>query len=201
MGGHFALPVGYLVAIKTEIVQASSSWGKSFGPYLGVDRLPPYACPELEFWSLTGCSSAQVAKALMVLDTHFPEPKLSAFISDLQVVKTLLNEIDPDGRLFEILFCETLVLAEDSPPTYYQPVVLDKVKHACFYGYDVSWPTCNHSAIFQPAKARTRRIPSSDLNQFGLLSEFGQALDLRNLYLQEYPYPPFDVFRVHGFAI
>ncbi len=58
-------------------------------------------------------------------------------------------------------------------------------------------PTCNHSAILQPGVVPSSQPWRQKLNQFGLLNNYEDAVELRAEYLAIYLYPPFDIYMVH----
>ncbi len=109
------------------------------------------------------------------------------------------------------MFCEVVV---DTPCRPMQFLETKEVPRIAFtYGYDVSWPNCKHSAIFQPTvkdsllelikdkpliKYWERQVPQQDLNQFGLFDRYLDARQLRDRYMSEREPEQMFVFLVHS---
>ena len=106
----------------------------------------------------------------------------------------LLEAFEECGFQFELVHCQLAwkVGEEDRLNAYAtqekSPVI------SLTYGFDVSWPSCTHSAVLQPGVVPSSLLWRRRLNEYGLLRDYESAVELRTEYLAVYPYPPFDIY-------
>jgi hypothetical protein len=110
----------------------------------------------------------------------------------------LWKAFQQSGFHFDLVYCQLAwnVGEEDRMKAYaktdeYVPGI------ARTYGFDVSWPSCKHSAILQPGVVPSSLSWRQRLNEYGLLNDYESAAELRAEYIAVYPYPPFDIYLVH----
>ncbi len=201
---------GYLLVIRNKWLQLPNAWDHVFGPYYGVDRLPPIASPHHLFWRKTGRSLDTVARALSQYDDYFGDLPRNYLVTDRCVCETLIQQLDPTASLLELLFCE--VLTSDESSVF--PHVSQFPEFDINYGYDVSWATCNHSAIYQPTtegdtESETyiatsplthwkRQVARSELNRYSLFDSVEKANSLKIASMAKCPVPAMIVFRVNS---
>ena len=192
--------VGYLIVINRAGQFAEQSQGNLQTPsYCGVDRLPPFIAPEPEIRGLLGVPPIKDERFFDLVTEWFDaRSAASAFIVSYAVAARLFERFTSFGMPFELLHCQLAYSRRDhcrldsySVTEAYSPTV--SIRH----GFDISWPSCNHSIIRQPGVVPTSKRWQSKLNQYGLLNNYEDAVMLRDEYLEVYPYPPFDIFLVH----
>jgi hypothetical protein len=143
---------GYLLLEQPEEGMQESEYWRSFGRYCGVDRLPKLITADTAVRELIGEPPIQDPMLGVVieewLDTRSGK---SAFIASRNKAIRLLNEFRRFQLSFEFVYCELAwkegeeerlsdyPTSNEAPPAF-----------SLTYGFDVSWPSCNHSAIFQP---------------------------------------------------
>lgn len=122
----------------------------------------------------------------------------TAFIPSRSQVSRIIKNFEACGLQFELIFCQLAWRAGEESRLNAYARTDEQLQEASFtYGLDVSWPSCNHSAILQPGVVPTSPAWRQKLNQYGLLNDFEEAAKLRSEYLAMYPYPPFDIYLVH----
>jgi hypothetical protein len=191
--------VGYLIVQDPEEAREHDEYRRTFGRYCGVDRLPPFIPPDREVRALLGEPLVQDERFFAALDEWFDaRPETTAFIADDCQAFRLFETLRSFDFRLELLYCELAWNDEEEErraayvPVMGSPPVVSKT-----YGFDVSWPRCNHSAILQPGAVPNNPRWRGKLNNDGLLDDYKDALRLREEYLNVYPYPPFDVYLIH----
>jgi hypothetical protein len=192
-------PAGYLILQEAEQARLANKYRRDFGPYSGVDRLPPLFPPEPAIRKSLGEPPVQDMRLYAAMEEWFDARfGNTAFIPNRSQALRLLNVFKVCGLQFEPVYCQLAwgeseacrqndyALTDEKPPVI-----------SLTYGFDVSWPSCNHSAILQPGVVTHSSPWRQNLNQYGLLDKYEDAVQLRAEYLAIYPYPPFDVFVVH----
>lgn len=187
---HF--PIGYLVVSRDKPYLVGTSIA-----YCGIDRLPPFIDPSPEIRSDLGVPLEQDPKVYGALSEYFDLTTETPFFASFERGRSLSRRLSSLCDL-ELLFCDCTVAQEEAIPAGRYPTNARKVPDIlseCM-GYDVCWPNAVHSAIFQPGTLDRTKRWQAKLNQFGLLDNYSDALELKAEYLKVYPHPPFDVFRV-----
>ena len=199
MSGNYNLdPAGYLIVRPCEDVPRVNDYRRSFGAYYGVDRLPALFPADPAIRSAIGeprLDDPRLAAAIDELEnSHFGN---TAFLPRRTHAFQLLNTFGTFGLRFELLYCQLAWREGEEQRRKSYPRMAEA---SVTYGFDVSWPSCNHSAILQPGVVPSSISWRAKLNQYGLLDHYDVAVTLRDEYLGVYPYPPFDVYLVHSVA-
>lgn len=195
-------PAGYLIVQESEQARLTNDYRRAFGPYFGVDRLPPFIAPDPEIRKQLGEPPVQDMRLYAALDEWFAiHSGGNAFIPGRNQAVRLLRVFQACGFQLELVYCQlawkdgeeerlnAYAMAGEKPP-----VIL------LTYGFDVSWPSCNHSAILQPGVVPSSLVWREKLNRYGLLNDYEDAAQLRDEYLSVYPYPPFDIYSLSKVA-
>ena len=186
-------PAGWLILLTAEAARLANEYRRRFGPYFGVDRLPPFVYP------IVGEEQTTDRPGHALIEEWLgARSEKTAFINNLRIATSLATRFFELGYSIELAYCEVALDSyEDSRESWYQ--VADSVPPPPLtYGYDVSWPSCTHSAILQPGLVPNSTSWRTRLNMYGLLDNYDDALLLREQYLRVYPYPPFDIYSVHS---
>jgi hypothetical protein len=194
---------GYLILQDCETARLSIEYRRAFGPYCGVDRLPPLLPPDPVACPASGDApvpDARLGAAVAEwLDSRFAN---TAFIPTRRQALPLLRAFQGHGLRFELVYCQLAWQpGEEERLNSYASTNDQVAAEAITYGFDVSWPTCNHSAILQPGVVPASAAWRAKLNRYGLLTNYEDAAALRREYLAVYPYPPFDIYVVHGMSL
>jgi hypothetical protein len=193
------IPAGYLILQESDEAMRANEYLRAFGPYFGVDRLPPFVAPDVAVRQALGMPPMNDVHLHATLDEWFDSPiENTAFIAERAQALRLCKAFEACGHHFEVVYCELAWKRGEEDRSNAYPNAEDG--RSCIsltYGYDVSWPTCNHSAILQPGVVPSSPSWRERLNQHGLLSDYESAVELRNDYLAVYPCPPFDIYLVH----
>lgn len=189
---------GYLILQESEQARLTNEYRRSFGPYFGVDRLPPFLPPETAIRRTLGEPPIQDIRLYTALeewcDARFGN---TAFISARSQAVRLLTAFQACGFQFEFVYAELAWKdGEEERLKAYAMTGEETPVFSLTYGFDVSWPSCNHSAILQPGVVPSSLAWRQKLNQYGLLNDYEDAVQLRDEYLTVYPYPPFDIYVV-----
>ena len=192
-------PAGYLILQESEQARLTNEYRRNFGPYSGVDRLPPLFPPETAIRQALGEPPIQDVRLYAALEEWFDARfGNTAFIPGRSQALQLLKAFQTCGFQFELVYCQlawkegeeerlnAYATTDEKPPVV-----------SLTYGFDVSWPSCNHSAILQPGVVPSSLPWRQKQNQYGLLNDFEDAAELRAEYLAVYPYPLFDIYVVH----
>jgi hypothetical protein len=193
-------PVGYLIVRDPKEFFENDAYCREFGRYFGVDRLPGFFPPDRDIRQLIGESPVEDEDLRIALKDWFDcRSKANAFIENYFHAFCLFKTFQSFGVRLELLYCQVaLQEGEGKRLECYAPVTGSPQGTLQEYGFDVSWPSCNHSAIFQPGIVPNCTTWRSKLNQYGLLNDYSDALSLRQEYLAIYPYPPFDIYLIHA---
>jgi len=177
----------------------TNEYRRDFGPYSGVDRLPPFAAPEAAIRQALGEPPVQDVRLYAALEEWFDARfGNTAFIPSRSQALRLLNAFQVCGFQFELVYCELAwKKGEEQRLNDYEKTSEKPPVVSLTYGLDVSWPSCNHSAILQPGVVPSSLPWRQRLNQNGLLNDYEDAAQLRAEYLAVYPNPPFDIYVVH----
>jgi hypothetical protein len=191
-------PAGYLIVQDSEDARLSNPYREKFGVYYGVDRLPPFIAPDPAIRALLGQAPVVDPVLKDALHQWFESRSgETAFIRNGQRALDLLNVFRTRGFRLELLFCELACgEGEEERVSAYGSLEGARLPMSLQYGFDVSWPGCNHSAIIQPGIVPNSACWRGKLNEYGLLSDYDDGLGLRSAYLAIYPNPPFDIFLV-----
>src|SRR5262249_60912602 len=129
-----------------------------FGLYCGVDRLPLLLPPERTLRQALGEPPVQDARLYAAVEEWFEAPfENTAFIPGRSQVLRLLNAFQACGFRFELVYCQLAwKKGEEDRLNAYAKTEEATPAISLTYGFDVSWPNCNHSAILQPGV-----VPSS----------------------------------------
>ena len=190
---HSLQPAGFLIVEDARAVQARSGVN-----YHGVDRRPPLYAPDDSIRIRLGEPFVTDPRLHSALDQYFdaicnPTP----FIGDYEAATSLFESLCSFDYALELLYCEVAWTTEEEETPRRYPVSLLPGRSSLTYGFDVSWPSANHSAIFQPGVVPGNPKWLQKLNEWGLLNDYDDAVLLREEYLAVYPNPPFEVFLVH----
>ncbi len=191
-------PAGYLLVQESEAARTSNEYRQTFGLYSGVDRLPALFPSDPTIRRAIGKGPFEDVHLASLVEKWF-DSRLegTAFIPDTDEALALSRAFQTAGFQFDLLFCQ-LAWREGEE----ERLKAYTIKHEALpiaslvYGFDVSWPTCNHSAILQPGVVPSSLTWRAKLNRYGLLDEYEDARRLREEYLAVYPYPPFDIYLV-----
>lgn len=196
---HSLAPAGYLILEESEQARLTNEYRRAFGPYFGVDRLPPLLPPEATVRQALGEPPVQDMRLYAVLEEWFEAPfGNTAFIPGRSQALRLLKAFQACGLQLELVYCELAWNeGEEDRVNAYAKVQETTPVISLTYGFDVSWPSCDHSAILQPGVVPSSLSWRQRLNQYGLLNDYESAAELRTEYLAAYPYPPFDIYAVH----
>src|SRR5437762_616756 len=100
-------PAGYLILQEPEQARLSNEYRRAFGPYFGVDRLPPLLAPEDAVREALGEPLVQDMRLYAALDEWFDAPYgNTAFISSRSQALRLLMAFQACGFQFELVFCQ-----------------------------------------------------------------------------------------------
>jgi hypothetical protein len=190
------VPAGYLIV---EVAQDASTRSPMIPHYHGVDRLPPFIAADDSIRVALDAPMVSDSNLRKCLDEWFDlKAAPTPFISDLRTAARLVKCLEDAGVRLELLYCEVAIGdVEPSRKGQYPFQAIESPLNTTVLGYDVSWPSCKHSAIRQPPIVPESPGWQSRLNAWGLLDDFTLAARLKAEYLSVYPYPPFDIFRVH----
>jgi hypothetical protein len=192
---HNTSPLGYLIVLSGGVRIHDTS-----RPYYGVDRLPPIIAPDPAIRDFLGeplVDDPALKNALDEWMDMVTEPPFTPILRSYERARRLLDSLQSLYAL-ELLLCELAWQeGEEDRVCAYPRLEGGRGDVVQTYGYDVSWPGCNHSAIRQPGVVSYDADWMRRLNQWGLLDSYEDAVHLREMYLRCYPYPPFDVFVVH----
>lgn len=196
---HNFAPAGYLILQESDQTRLSNEYRRDFGPYFGVDRLPQLFPPEAAIREAIGEPPVKDMRLYAALeewfDSHFGN---TAFIPSRSQALRLLNAFQECGFQFELVYCQLAWKeGEEGRLNAYAKTDEKSPEISLTYGFDISWPSCNHSAILQPGIVPHSLPWRQKLNQHGLLNNYEDAAELRAEYLAIYPYPPFDIYMVH----
>jgi hypothetical protein len=199
---HSLAPAGYLILQDSEQARLSNDYRRFFGPYYGVDRLPPFLPPETAIRQSLGEAPVQDAGFHAALEEWFDAPYgNTAFIPARHQALRLFKVFHECGFQLELVYCQVAwKKGEEERPKAYATTNQELPSVSLTYGFDVSWPTCKHSAILQPGVVLSSSAWRQKLNHYGLLNQFDDAAQLRTEYVAVYPYPPFDIYVVHKVA-
>jgi hypothetical protein len=191
-------PAGYLLLQNPEVARRSNTYRENFGVYSGVDRIPPILPPPKTASEYLGTAPFRAdelhAAREQWLDSRFGN---TAFIPSRDIASRLLMAFRSFGYQLELVFCDLAWTKGEESRLGSYPVFDDGLPaDSLTLGFDISWPTCNHSAILQPGIVPGNPAWRSRLNTFGLLDDYGDATTLRDEYLIVYPYPPMDIYLV-----
>lgn len=200
---HNLVPAGYVILRGAQEAGLSDDYRRAFGCYSGVDRLPMLLPTDAVIREVLGEPPVQDASLAATieqwLDSRFGN---TAFISSRDQALRLLKSFRACGFNFELAYCELAwAKGEEDRLTAYATIDDGPPVDSEMCGFDVSWPTCNHSAILQPGIVPSSPVWRARLNQYGLLKEYEDAVTLRDEYLVLYPYPPFDIYIVHNLGL
>jgi hypothetical protein len=195
----FLLPAGYLIVVDAAEYSQNTYLKNAGRVYCGVDRRPALIAPDPAIRDELGLPRVQDKDLAEALDQWFdalnPPP---AFIRQARTAFRWFDTFVRHGHNLELVFCDLAwSTGEEDRLTRYPAWEEERPATAITYGYDVSWPTANHSAIFQPGVVDRNPSWQSRLNKWGLLDNYVDAAHLREDYLNVYPYPPFDIYIVH----
>jgi hypothetical protein len=195
------MPAGYLIVQEAEAARNSNSYFRNFGRYYGVDRLPPFIAPDPAIREMLQEPPITDVRLSEALEEWFDfRSGLTAFIPSHNEAFRLLTTFQSFDFRLELVYCQMAWReGEEERLKAYSPVEGDPPVISMTYGFDVSWPGCNHSAIFQPGIVPTTPSWREKLNERGLLDDYKDAARLRDEYLVVYPCPPFDIFLVLHF--
>jgi hypothetical protein len=161
-------PVGYLIVEPTE---HKDPYGRKTLLYRGVDRVPLFLAPDDEIRRLLGAPLVENEELRSVLEEWYDaRSDLTRFMPCAAQAMQLLESFHRLQFRFELLFCRLAWTANEAERvSQYAPVDGEPLAIATTYGFDVSWPTCNHSAIWQPGVVPESAAWQAKLNRFGLL--------------------------------
>jgi hypothetical protein len=194
---------GYLLLTNAANSSAAVENRGTTDPYAGVDRIPPLiALDDIARQKSRNFGGHDVSLGTVIdewLDSRFGN---TAFIPSHARSLQLLDAFESFGWPLDLVFCQVAWNESKTSNVHlYGPADEVPPVISVTYGFDVSWPTCNHSAIRQPGIVPTSLTWRKRLNQFGLLTDYEEADVLRNEYLVAYPYPPFEIYLVHKVAV
>jgi len=190
---------GYLILRSVEDVLPHEEFRRRVR-YRGVDRYPLFIAPQPEIRRALGEPLIEDPRLYSAIDELFDAGYgNTAFIPEFGDARRLWRAFQELGFAFELLYCQLAWRCgeedrlKDYPALQRAPPAVSQT-----YGFDVSWPGCNHSAIAQPGLVSAESPWWQKLNQYGLLDDYESATTLREEYLRVYPYPPFDIYLVHA---
>jgi hypothetical protein len=196
---YYLTCAGYLILQEPNEALLSDEYRRRFGLYCGVDRVPPLIAPDPAIRQAIGEVPLEDVRLAKTIDEWF-DTRLgaTAFIPSHYQALRLFLAFREHGFRFELVLCQ-LACKEGEEERQAAYAMTDEAAPtvSLTYGFDVSWPSCTHSAILQPGVVPTSLPWRQKLNQHGLLSDYEDATRLRDEYLLVYPYPPFDIFLVH----
>jgi hypothetical protein len=104
---HYLAPIGYLILQKAEEARLTNEYRRAFGPYYGVDRLPPLFPPDALIRNAIGEAPVQDERLGTVieewLDARFGS---TAFIPNGSQAVRLLQTFHRFGYRFELVYCQ-----------------------------------------------------------------------------------------------
>jgi hypothetical protein len=194
------VPAGYLIVQESEYLRNNNKYYQGFGTYFGVDRLLRFVWPDDVIRRGLGMPPIEDPRLRETTEEWFnARSEMTAFITDYGRALRLIERLRAYGHRLELLYCEIAPTeGEVNRLDTYEAVEGARPVLSKTYGFDISWPTCTHSAIFEPGVVPENPSWRSRLNQYGLLDDYGDALQLRDEYLRVYPHPPFDIYLVHA---
>jgi hypothetical protein len=197
-GPYNVSPAGYLLLREVDDAATGDAYRKNFGPYAGVDRLPSFFPPDATIRQAIGEPPIHDIRLHASLEEWFGSRfGNTAFISGREQAFRLFMAFGSFGFRLELASCQLAwVEGEEERLKSYGPTDEASPVVSQTYGFDISWPTCNHSAILQPGVVPSSQAWRSKLNEHGLLDRYEDASRLRQEYLVTYPYPPFDIYLV-----
>lgn len=196
-------PTGYLILRgPDEAVEHDAQFPK-LQRYCGVDRQPTFIAPDPTTRKLVREAPVEDQRLYDALDQWFEfRGGPTAFIPSRIQATRLWTAFQDFGFRLELIFCELAWQEGDRHRlSAYVPLRETRPHISLTYGFDVSWPSCNHSAILQPGVVRSSTVWRAKLNDSGLLENYLDAVRLRDEYLNVYPYPPFDIYLVHKIGV
>jgi hypothetical protein len=193
-------PAGFLLVMKPNDPMECSEHRRSFGGYYGVDRLPLFFPPDPEIRRAIGEPVIENEALASLLQEWFDSGhQNTAFITHCDQAIRMLTSFRGFGFDLELIYCQIALQSDEKTRLGdYDAIEETDPRSYQAYGFDVSWPSCDHSAILQPGVVPSRPDWRARLNNFGLLSQYDDAYILREEYLRVYPAPPFDIYLVHG---
>jgi len=190
-------PVGYLLLQDAELARSSNDYNRALGLYCGVDRLPAFTDIDRHCLPKT-TAMGQAAIEKVATEWYDARSGATAFLANPVQASDLIKGFHAVGIALDLVYCQLAWrLGQENTLKQYTLDDSGPPRIALTYGFDVSWPTCNHSAIRQPGVVPTNPMWRSRLNEWGVLNNYEDAEELRKEYLEVYPYPPFDIFLVH----
>jgi hypothetical protein len=193
---------GFLILQDCDEARLSDEYRQAFGSYCGVDRLPHLFPSDPVIRQMIGEPAIQDTRLAGTIDEWFDSSfGNTAFIAHHNQAIRLFDAFKSFGFRFELVCCQLAWREGENKRLSDYPKTEERFPQVSgTYGFDVSWPTCNHSAIFQPGIVPTTLSWKQKLNPYGLLNDYKDAAMLRDDYLAIYPHPPFDIFLVHKVA-
>ncbi len=192
-------PAGYLIVQAPKQAMHANECLKEAVPYFGVDRLPPFIAPDLEIRQLLGKPVIRDEHARRALERWFEiQESINSFIPNQRLALQLQRDLQGLGYELELIYCQLAwQKGDEDRVAIYAETESTPPNVTIAYGFDVSWPNCNHSAIIQPGIVGSEISWRKKLNAYGLLASYEDAVRLRQDYIASYPYPPFDIYLVH----
>ncbi|HEY2841609.1 MAG TPA: hypothetical protein VGJ26_20785 [Pirellulales bacterium] len=193
---------GYLILQVSDDAELSNDYRRRIGTYRGVDRLPPFLYPDDTVRLALNAPLVDDPQIRAALETWFEiHTDATPFLKSFSDAARVLGSMEPVGIRLEIVYCQIAGTDEDDDRRQSHAGSCEgSALVTSFYGFDVSWPSCNHSAILQPGVVPESAEWRSQLNEFGLLGCYSDAVALRDEYVRAYPYPPFEIFLVYQVA-
>ncbi|GAC1475365.1 MAG: hypothetical protein NVSMB9_27730 [Isosphaeraceae bacterium] len=197
---HFK-PAGYLILQDAEAARDRNSYHQEFGLYCGVDR--QFVYPSRDGIDLATSDHFTIdGLEQIVSDFWDKQTNFTAFLADFGTALSFYHQIRTYLERIELVYCDLAITSgEEDRLDAYEETSRPDDRIILMYGFDVSWPWANHSAIIQPGVVPDNPTWKGRLNRWGLLDSFEDALTLRKEYLEVYPYPPFDIYLVHKLNI
>src|SRR5262245_62554707 len=104
---HNLAPAGYLILQECEQARLTNEYRGAFGPYSGVDRLPPFLPPEGTIRQALGEPPVQDVRLYAALEEWFEAPfGNTAFIPSRSQALRLLKAFRACGFQFELVYCQ-----------------------------------------------------------------------------------------------
>jgi hypothetical protein len=195
---------GYLLLQQADEAWRSSQYvrdqyWREFGAYFGVDRLPLLITANPVIRELIGEPPVQNPLLGTQIDEWLDSGfGITAFIPKRNQALRLLKGFQELELRFELVYCQLAwKKGEEESLSAYATTGEAPPAFSLTYGFDVSWPNCKHSAIFQQGTAPASLPWRKKLNEYGLLNNYEDATRLRDEFLAIYPHPPFDIYLVH----
>jgi len=190
---------GYLILRRPEDASFGDERRRGIAGYFGLDRLPLIVAADPAIRAAVGAPPIHDAKLRDLTDEWFDARfGNTAFIPTHHRAMRLLKGFRSFGLEFELVYCHLACSdGEEDRLAAYETTAEAAPEIVLTYGFDVSWPTCTHSAILQPGVVSCSPHWRDRLNGYGLLDDYLDAVTLRAEYLAVYPYAPFDTYAVH----